>query len=54
MNRLQQEPNQNNSFYQWQNELSHRGFIENEGGILNLFQDMEMIKKRTVCWRHNC
>ena len=44
MNRLQQqEPNQ--LIQQWQNELSQRGYIENEGGILNLFQKMDLQKE---------
>ena len=44
MNRLkQQEPNQ--LIQQWKNELSQHGFIENEGGILNLFQKMDLQKK---------
>ena len=44
MNRLQQqEPNQ--LIHQWQNELSQRGYIDNEGGILNLFQKMDLQKE---------
>ena len=44
MNRLQQqEPNQ--LIHQWQNELSQRGYIENEGEILNLFQKMDLQKE---------
>ena len=44
MNRLQQqEPNQ--LIQQWQNELSQHGYIENEGGVLNLFQKMDLQKE---------
>ena len=44
MNRLQQqEPNQ--LIHQWQNELSQRGYIENEGETLNFFQKMDLKKE---------
>ena len=44
MNRLQQqEPNQ--QIQQWQKELDHSGYIENESEILNLFQKMELKKE---------
>src|SRR3954452_1896597 len=46
MNRLQQESESKQLILQWQNELNHRGFIENEGEVLNIIQGMEMIEEK--------
>jgi SpoVK/Ycf46/Vps4 family AAA+-type ATPase len=46
MNRLQKESESKQLILQWQNELNHRGFIENEGEVLNIIQNIEMIEEK--------
>lgn len=42
MNKLQKQDEQRQLIQTWENELNTRGFIENEGELLKLLQDMDL------------
>jgi SpoVK/Ycf46/Vps4 family AAA+-type ATPase len=42
MNKLQKQDEQKQLIQKWENELNKQGFIENEGEILKLLQDMDL------------
>src|SRR4051812_16344576 len=42
MNKIQKQDEQKQLIQRWENELNKQGFIENEGEILKLLQDMDL------------